>query len=348
MKEIFAQRLKSARLMNGLSLQALSDKMNNLVSKQAINKYEQGIMLPNSDILAQIALALNQKIDYFFREKNIELRNVEFRKRAKMTNKAQEIVKEKTVDFLERYFEIELLLNEEIKFENPFKNFEIEYQYDIELAAEKLRKDWDLGVNPIHNVVEMLEAKGVKIFEFDNNEVFDGLSAWINDVPVIVLKQNVDVVRKRFTALHEFAHLVLEFPTEDNEKRTEKLCHSFAGALLLPQKELIRELGPNRRRISIHELRSLKEYYGISMQAIMARAYTLGLINSQRYKQFCIFMRSAGYAKSEPGEFKGLEITSRFTNLIYHAASEELITLNKAASLMNMRLTDLQTNFQVI
>jgi Zn-dependent peptidase ImmA (M78 family)/DNA-binding XRE family transcriptional regulator len=348
MNKIFAQRLKSARLMAGLSLQGLADKMDNLISKQAINKYEQGVMLPSSEILAKISSVMNLKVDYFFREKNIKLGNVEFRKRAKMGNKAQDAVKEKTVDFLERYLEIELLLNADLEFENPLKNIKIENQNDIESAAEQLRENWNLGANPIHNVMEMLEIRGVKIFEIDNNNVFDGLSAWVKDIPVIVLNRNVDNVRKRFTALHEFAHLILIFPPAADKKKTEKLCHGFAGALLLPKKELIRELGQNRKRISLQELRALKEYYGISMQAIMARAHALILFNEQRYKQFRIYMSKWDYIKNEPGEYKGLEETCRFKNLVYHAASEELITLNKAASLMNVRLADLQNNFQVI
>jgi len=37
------QRLKMARLRSGYSLQELSNKTGNIISKQAISKYEQGL-----------------------------------------------------------------------------------------------------------------------------------------------------------------------------------------------------------------------------------------------------------------------------------------------------------------
>lgn len=40
--EIFPKRLQQARKMRGLSLDNLSKEMNQMVTRQAINKYEQG------------------------------------------------------------------------------------------------------------------------------------------------------------------------------------------------------------------------------------------------------------------------------------------------------------------
>ncbi len=47
----FGQRLKAARVMAGLSMDALVAKMGQRVSKQAISKYENGLMSPDSAIL---------------------------------------------------------------------------------------------------------------------------------------------------------------------------------------------------------------------------------------------------------------------------------------------------------
>lgn len=67
MKQIFSQRLKSARLINGLSMDSLCEKMNHIVSKQSISKYEKGIMMPDSTILIALSKALNVSVDFFFR-----------------------------------------------------------------------------------------------------------------------------------------------------------------------------------------------------------------------------------------------------------------------------------------
>ena len=56
-----------------------------------------------------------------------------------------------------------------------------------------------------------------------------------NGMAVIVLNQHKDIplVRLRFSALHELAHLYLELSSFD-DKQAEKLCDSFASAMLLP------------------------------------------------------------------------------------------------------------------
>ena len=66
-KEIFGQRLKSAREMKGLSMADLSRELSGLVTRQSICKYEAGIMLPDSAVLLRLARILDVKSDYFFR-----------------------------------------------------------------------------------------------------------------------------------------------------------------------------------------------------------------------------------------------------------------------------------------
>ena len=61
-----ASRLKSARLMNGLSLQGLADRIENRITKQALSKYEQGQVVPDSEMIGILAEALHVRPDYFF------------------------------------------------------------------------------------------------------------------------------------------------------------------------------------------------------------------------------------------------------------------------------------------
>ena len=167
MENVFAIQLVAARKMAGLSLQELSDKMENMVPKQALNKYEQGKMNPDSNVLIQLAKALGVPVDYFFRTNKMQLRQIEFRKRVKLSKTEEEAIKQKTIDFLERYFELENLLNIKSVFKNPLKNNKIHNLDDIERVAEELRDKWELGRNPIPNVVEMLEDQGIKVFEIE-------------------------------------------------------------------------------------------------------------------------------------------------------------------------------------
>lgn len=65
--EIFAKRLRQARMKEKLSMDALCQKIQGLVSKQAVSKYEAAKMMPSSTILIALADALKVNIDYNLR-----------------------------------------------------------------------------------------------------------------------------------------------------------------------------------------------------------------------------------------------------------------------------------------
>mgnify|MGYP003124798161 CR=1 FL=1 len=75
-----AERLKSARLINGLSLQGLADRIDNRVTKQALSKYEQGQVVPDSDMIGVLAEALKVRPDYFHTDTEVKFGEIEFRK----------------------------------------------------------------------------------------------------------------------------------------------------------------------------------------------------------------------------------------------------------------------------
>jgi Zn-dependent peptidase ImmA (M78 family)/DNA-binding XRE family transcriptional regulator len=343
MQANFQDRLISARKMAGLSLEELSEKMKTVagekaVSKQAIHQFEQGKSKPESDTLFALAKTLGVDLNYFFREPIISLGKIEYRKKTKLTKTEEISVQEKAKDVLERYFELEDLMNASLTFKNPLEASQchITNQNDIETVAEALREKWNLGTSPIQNVLELLENEGIKVVEISTGDGFQGFYANANNQTVVVLNQNDDTVRKRFTALHELGHTILTFADGFD---VEKGCHSFAGAMLFPKKQVVQAFSEKRKKISLAELIQLKTHFGISIQAILARLKNLGIINDATYKGFIIWMSTAGLRKNEPGKYTGIEKALRFNQLLYRAAAEEIISLSKAASLGNMSLT---------
>ena len=107
MKEIFAERFKSARLMKGFSLQDLADALDNQLSRQALHRYEKGEVMPDNDKINLLSKVLNVNPDYFFRSTKVELSEIEYRKLSKMPQKEASIIKEKTKEYL---FSIDLTL----------------------------------------------------------------------------------------------------------------------------------------------------------------------------------------------------------------------------------------------
>ncbi len=351
MKKIFAERLKSARLMKGFSLQDLANALSNQLSRQALHRYEKGEVMPDNDKINLLSKALGVNPDYFFRRTKVEIGEIEYRKLSKIPRKEASIIKEKTKEYLSRYLELEEILGLRVEFENPLKNLAAITSYEqVNIAANQLREYWNLGNGAIFNVVELLEDKNIKVVKLDVNDDFDGLQTFVNgSIPVIAY--NVRKINKpdriRFTLLHELAHLLLTFG-DITLKQKETLCFQFAGAMLLPEKTIKAELGDRRNKLSINELGNIKKQYGISMQAIVMRAKDCGIINEHYTKQFFFFIKQMNWKIDEPFEYLGVEESNRFEQLLFRALVEEQISMSKAASLSNQTLADFGSKHQMI
>lgn len=345
MSTLFAERFKSARLMNGFSLQDLSDNLKNKISKQALHKYEKGDVVPDSEMLGLLCDVLGVRPDYFFRDNQVKLGEIEFRKLKKLPVKEEQRIIEHAIDYLSRYIELEKLLNIDTQFNNPLKNWDpISTFSEIENAASEVRKAWKMGSDAISNVIELLEDQHVKVIYINAGDAYDGMQTWVLDynVPVIAINEsNVKKEdRKRFTAMHELGHLLLPMPDKLTEKEKEKICHQFAAAMLFPADALRNELGKHRNKIHVQELGALKKQYGISMQAIIMRAKDLDIISDAYCRQLFVFFKQMNWRIEEPVDYDGKESSNRFDQLIFRALAEEVISVSKAASLKNQKLAD--------
>jgi Zn-dependent peptidase ImmA (M78 family)/DNA-binding XRE family transcriptional regulator len=343
MNQLFADRFKSARLLNGLSLQDLANKLDNKVTRQALYRYERGEVLPGSEMLSLLCEALNVKSDFFFRSTQIHLEDIEFRK-LKISAKEETRIVEETRDFLSRYLELEEVLGINEAFQHPLADFSNINSFDqVNAAAQQVRERWKLGEAPLANVAELLEDKGVKIVCIRADKAFDGLQTFANkEIPVIAYNEtHVNKPdRIRFTLLHELGHLLLDFSNELSHTQKERFCHQFAGAILLPENILYKEIGKHRNRLDLHELGHIKKQYGISMQAIVMRANALGIVTNHFTKQFFDLFTEKGWRINEPIDYNGIEGSGRFDQLIYRALIEELISTSKAAALKNVSVAE--------
>lgn len=301
MKQIFPLRLKLARHRVGLSMQALIDRMGDAaVSKMTISKFERGLLMPSPRTLQAIADVCNVPVSFFFIEPDVSLVPMCFRYEKDMpSRKAKKIEAEVTMK-IEECFVKEQMVNMPARFVNPLQYCHVCTYADAEEAAQKLRQYMLVGTHPLHSVYEMLQELGVMVIEIDvdSNELL-GTSTIINKLqPVVIVNSRscTTTERKRFTALHELAHLLLAIePVSEEEFRkdstmshlkpptVERLCHWFANALLICASSLKRRLGDNRTNLSIEELISVRNMYGISIAATVHRAHDLGIILDDTY-----------------------------------------------------------------
>jgi len=128
-----------------------------------------------------------------------------------------------------------------------------------------------------------------------------------------------------------------------NQKEVEILCHCFSTCFLIPSKMLLKLIGSSKRSyIAIAELISIKEYYGISIRALVHRLRELQLITPNYYQRWVIYLSKTYGQKDEPGKYKGEEKSKVFAQLINRALSEELISASKAAVLCNTSIGQLR------
>ena len=335
--EIFAQRLKNARVMKGYSMDELVAAMGNSLSKMAISKYEKCQLSPSSSVLISLSKALGQPVDYFFRPFTMQIESVKFRKhKSKLAVKQEESIKQNISDMFERYITIEEICNASVKFISPFKK-PVSSAEQVKEAALKLRDLWNIGNDGIINVIDLLEEHGIKVIEIAAPESFDGLSSMVNDAyPVIVLNKAFSSERKRFTALHELGHLILNFDDSVSEKDEEALCNLFANEMLILESMFRRIVGDSRREITYPELKAVQIHFGISCDALMYKAKTCGIISEPRYKSYCIQKnRNSAFKERIEQSYYPQEESNRFNRLVYNALSNELITISKAACLLH-------------
>lgn len=343
-ENVFGMRLLAARKQAGLSQDDLVQLLNRKISKTAIARYERGIMEPRPEYVQLLANALKQSMDYFYRPMTTNITRVEFRKNA-MGVKRENMIREKIAAFTERYIILENLLGVQTTFEKPLKNNLVKEMEDVEQLAEQLHVEWDLGFNPLGPIMSFLEEKGIKVLELEAEDKFQGFSATVQeDIPFIVLRKEDTVERRRFTALHELGHIVLNFHPDLAENQIEKLCSAFAGAVLLPRRTYNREIGAQRTDFSKRELGIIKDRYGISASAFIMRSVNMGVLPKFRMIALLTYAKKDKLEK-HIGTNQFTDHPDRFDQLISMAISEGRISLTKAAELAQIDHDTLMQNY---
>lgn len=342
---MFSERLKLARKRSGLSLRELSSNMSGMVSAQAIGKYERGEMMPSSSVAIALANALDVSTTYLLNPTVVSLESVEFRKLASTKVRERAMVEAAVLDHVDRYLQVEDLLDItssiwEVPDGAPYSAEAVE---DGERIATRVREAWNLGGGPIPSMTALLEEHGIKVLKLDFPRAVDGLTCFVHRtdetaVPVIVYSTGKSIERQRFTLAHELGHLVMDTPAGMPE---EKICDRFASALLVPEDELIREVGRRRLDFGFGELVEIKKIFGVSAAVLVMRMRDLGIIGEATVTRI---FRGIGrsWRTQEPCPLAQSEPPKRFRRLCLRALAEDAISESKAAELLGMRVSDIE------
>lgn len=304
---IIPERIKMARRLCRFSMDDLVREMGeHAISKMAISKIERGLMRPSASSLQAIAQACHQPIS-FFCSPQLNLGSVEYRFRENVTERQRQEITAQADDLLQRYFELQTQEGDAFPFVHPMKGVTIRNYADAEAVALKLRHKWEIGLQPIHSVYELLACYGFHVLELDfgcNNIL--GLSTFVNgDTPIIIINTyaNTTTERKRFTALHEVCHLLFRLCPDGKARHEaylaslpsipyivtlkqpneERLCDLFASAMLMPEPCVLRRFGTMRTDVSLEEFIATRRLYGNSVASQIHRLHDLRVIDDALY-----------------------------------------------------------------
>ena len=344
---MIGKRLKLARHAVGLSLRDLECRIDKLVTAQAINKYELGKAMPSSDVLTALADALCVSVDYLFGDPNLVVESVEFRGNSPKSKRDLARIEAKVLHLLDRYLAVEEILNmPSIAWDRPH---EVPWPVlrdpaEAESASQMLRAHWRLGSDPIANLVELAEERGVKVISTGVEQV-DGLTARVSREDgrassVIVVNRGHGGERQRFTIAHEFGHMVLDVAQNVDD---EKAAQRFAGAFLMPAETLQAKIGVRRKSMSWDELFDLKRIFGVSVQALVYRCRETGIFSNVLFRQFFEEFKRRGWSRPPFREPNAMECEEhrRFQRLCFRALSEGAISEAKAAELLGISAREL-------
>ncbi len=354
---MIGERLKLARKKAGFSLRDLSAEVDEKVTAQAIGKYERGECVPSSGVLLALSKALGVSLNYLLDSQGIVLSGVEFRTKANTSARNRAQVETEVIEWIERYLQIETVLElDSAEWQCPVaKPCRLREVGDAEKLADEVREEWHLGVDPIPNMTEVLEEKGLKVLTTALPERVSGLTCLVKrpgekELPVIVVNNEFSLERRRLTLGHELGHRLID-PENLSEKEEEKASNIFAGAFLMPREHLLREVGKHRNALGYRELLDLKRLYRVSGAALLVRLRQLNVI-SESTLVYAFQTIARGWRTQEPDEIEPvekrglLERALRFERLCYWALAEGLISLGKAAEFLRRPVNEVDAGLK--
>lgn len=303
------------------------------VSPAAVSQYENGTARPSPAVVARLALALGVPAERFLAE--IDLAPViattahfrSLRATSQLERDRAFAHAIATLDLtraLERWVKLPGVRLPECSVEDS-KSMSM-----IEVTAEGVRAEFGVPIGPVPNVVRLLESRGIVCTRLPahSRRVY-AFSAPFPPRPVVVLSlDRQHRAAARFDAAHELGHLVLHHDAEPGTHLKEQQAHAFAAAFLAPQDQIADALP---RKVDWAALLELKRTWGISMQALLYRARTIGTLSEASYRRAMTEVSKRGWRGREPGDEGGAERPSIFPRALEMLADRG-VTLADLAS----------------
>lgn len=340
---VVGQNIRSYRMKCGFSLREVGEKLG--LSHMAIQKYEQGSVLPDTSTLIKLADTLEVPVERFLVERpKVSLDSQAFRKRRVKPTLVGRL-EDDISRYIANYLQVESYIdNRNInKAKSRYKTFKLGKDGDCEGIASCVRNLLGFGENGIDNLIQSLEDKGFLVVLLQKYEKIDGVSGFYNNVPIIVLSEIESGDRMRFTTAHELGHLYIDVGEVLDVKEVERQMDCFASAFLMPSTMIKAYFGDKRDKVSLKEIRDFKERNKVSMQAVIRRLHDLSVISESVKTRLLQQMYKNGMSTNEPGEVAP-ETPKLMKRVVSQLVTEGVISVSKGAQLLDINIKDFIEN----
>jgi Zn-dependent peptidase ImmA (M78 family)/transcriptional regulator with XRE-family HTH domain len=293
---IYGERIRQAREFSGLTQTQLANAVG--VKQSAISEIEYNEFAPSDSLLEKIANQTGFLPSFFELEPsdNLSCGTLNYRARRSAT------AREET-----RVYQYANILYQQVKrvcldVFMPANKLPQLQSTSIKKAVRITRDELGLTQNePIKKLIRTIENNGVIVLNIPRNmPKIDAFSTWAKldeERPIIALLAGRPMDRIRFSIAHELGHLVLHQSIRPSLKIVENEANEFASAFLLPEQAMHEELKPP---VTLTALAKLKLRWGVSMQALIMRAYNLRIITQRQAKYLFSQMSAQGWRTREP------------------------------------------------
>jgi Zn-dependent peptidase ImmA (M78 family)/DNA-binding XRE family transcriptional regulator len=322
-KEELGRRLKVAREAVGLSQEDVATQIG--ISRGALAQFEAGVKAPNSLHLVRLAEIYRRELSELLAEQfdeaardpltalfRADVQLAGDRERASAVAECAKLCREYTN--LETLLGIDQDRVYDVNYNTPPMRTRWDAIRQGERLAELERARLKLGEDPLTNLVELLEAQGVRFIELSLFESISGL--FLSDSRYgqsIIVNDDHPPRRRVFSCAHEYCHVLVDRDrgglvsrAENREELPEVRANAFAAAFLMPEggvRAFVRRLGkgeqsrsqlraydeaavvegqrrrqPHSQDIQVYDVAHLAHHFGVSYETALYRLLNLKLV----------------------------------------------------------------------
>jgi Zn-dependent peptidase ImmA (M78 family)/DNA-binding XRE family transcriptional regulator len=295
-KPFNGEMLALAREARRLSQQELS-RLDGRVPQAAISKIENGRIQPERSIAERFASVLKYRPSFFYHSGFRRMPPVSFhRKRQKLGARDLAAIHAQSEIYRINLSKLLAAIELEARLPAPPAIDPDQHGGNVRIIADTVRQRWGIPRGQISDLTRLIEDSGIIVVPFDfGTPLIDGFSQHAGDglPPIIFINAAQPKDRYRFSLAHELAHIIMHHTPNPEQEIQANL---FASEFLMPR----RDIEPHLYNLSIQKFMDLKLHWGVSMQAIMHKAWETGRISDRMYKYYNIELARRGFRAREP------------------------------------------------